>query len=90
MTEGNPIVHHRWRQVDKHEDAPPEKVELTIPQPVVVEQYYKANGLIDSHNCCRTDDLMIDQKIGVHEWSTRVNLSICSMCVVDSWRLFHL
>ena len=61
---------------------------LTIRQPNVAEVYYPYCADIDRHNRCRKDNLRLEHKYGTHNWSTRVNLSILRMCVVDSWMLF--
>ena len=43
---------------------------------------------IDRHIRCRQQDLNMDKKFRVKRWSTRVNISILSLCIVDSWLLF--
>ena len=75
-------------KIQKHRNADPVKVEIEIPQPVVVQNYYTANGMIDSHKRCRSDDLMVERKIKVHNWDQRLNLTIFSICVVD--QISHL
>jgi hypothetical protein len=82
---GRAYTRHRWRQVSNQPNAAPERVELEIPQPQAAELYYDACGMIDRHNRCRQDDLMLERKLGTMDWSMRVNTSLLGMCIVDAW-----
>jgi hypothetical protein len=62
---------------------------FTIPQPKIAEMYYSTYGAIDRHNRLCQDDLRIEKKIKTKDWSRRVNLSIFSMIVVDTWLVFN-
>jgi len=75
----------RWRQVGDHA----ERLVPTVPQPLVVETYYKFCAQIDRHNCCRKDNLRLEYKLVSHYWSMLVNLSLSVMCVVDAWLLYE-
>lgn len=90
LDEGEPYNRFRWRQVDVEDNAPPTRVQLTIPQPKAAELYYSACGMIDRHNRCRQDDLSIEKKLGTLDWSMRVNLSLLGMCIVDAWYAWNL
>ena len=57
-------------------------------QPQLVEQYYSACPAIDRHNRCRQDDLAMERKIQVKDWDKRVNLTLLSVCIVDSWLVY--
>ena len=70
--------HNRWHQVSLELDALPENMELTIPQPKAMEVYYQICNVIDQHNQHRQDNL----------WDMRVNLTIFSMIVVDTWLVY--
>jgi hypothetical protein len=50
---------------------------------------YTTCGVIDRINRLCQDDLRIDKKIETKDWSRRVNLSIFSMIVVDTWSVFN-
>jgi hypothetical protein len=82
---GRAYTRYRWRQVSDEPNAAPERVELEIPQPQAAEIYYDACGMIDRHNRCRQDDLMLERKLGTMDWSMRVNTSVLGMCIVDAW-----
>ena len=41
--------------------------------------------MIDRHNRSRQETLKIERKYGTHNWDMRVNLSIFSIIVVDTW-----
>jgi hypothetical protein len=88
LAEGEPYIRHHWRQVSDELDADPERVELTVPQPQAAEMYYKTCAKIDQHNRDRQATLGIEQKLVTHNWSLRVNLSILSMIVVDTWKVY--
>ena len=90
LANGVPYSRERWRQVDvTTPNAPPERVELTIPQPKAAEIYYSTCASIDQHNRARQDDLMLERKLGTHDWSKRLNSSLLAMCIVDAWLAFH-
>jgi len=89
ISNGSDFVRHRWRQVDPTPDADPERVELRVPQPKASEIYYGACGLIDQHNRHRQSTLAIETKLPTKKWDMRVNLSILSMIIVDSWMVFE-
>ena len=61
---GKTYSRKRWRQEDEEEDAPPNKVELFVPQPKAAEKYYSTCGLIDQHNRHHQDTLMLERKMG--------------------------
>ena len=69
-------------------DALPENVELTIPQPKATEVYYRTCGVIDQHNQHRQDNLKTEKKLEMKKWDMRVNLTIFSMIVVDTWLVY--
>jgi hypothetical protein len=56
-----------------------------VPQPKAAEVYYEACAMIDRHNRHRQDTLGIENKLVTQNWSMRVNLTVFSMIVVDSW-----
>ena len=88
MQEGKPQERERWRQLVTDLTTPPTKVHLVVPQPVAAEVYYDACGKIDQHNRDRQATLGLERKFRTHDWSMRVNMSILSMCLVDSWRIW--
>ena len=83
-----PYSRNRWRQVSLELDALPENVELTIPQPKAAEVYYRTCGVIDQHNRHRQDNLKTEKKLETKKWDMRVNLTIFSMIVVDTWLVY--
>ena len=88
LDSGIPYSQNRWRQVSLELDALPENVELTIPQPKVTEVYYRTFGVIDQHNRHRQDNLKTEKKLEMKKWDMRVNLTIFSMIVVDTWLVY--
>ena len=85
LQEGTPYFRDRWRQVDKDDtEADPEKVQVVVPQPKAAKCYYSCCSKIDQHNRDRQDTLGIEQKLWTHDWSFCVNMSILSLCFVDS------
>jgi hypothetical protein len=45
---------------------------------------------IDQHSRSRQADLAIEHKLGTHDWSKRVNLSIFGMIVVDAMLVYKI
>ena len=88
LDSGVPYSRNRWRQVSLELDALPENVELTIPQPKAAEVYYRTCGVIDQHNRHRQDNLKTEKKLETKKWDMRVNLTIFSMIVVDTWLVY--
>ncbi len=81
---GNTIYRERWSRVDNESRLI--TTETAIPN--VAELYYQAASQIDRHNRCRQDDLRLEKKFRVREWSTRVNTSLLAICIVDAWLLY--
>lgn len=65
-------------------DEGPQYVQLSIPQPNVVQMHYISSAAIDQHNRCRQDDLMLQRKLGTHRWDFRLNCSLIGMITVDA------
>jgi Transposase IS4 len=86
--EGQPQVRHRWRQLVSDLTTPPTCIEVVVPQTAITELYFAACGKIDQHNRDRQATLGLERKFKTHDWSMRVNMSILSMCIVDSWRVW--
>jgi Transposase IS4 len=85
---GKEIRRYRWRQVDKSPNAEPERMEIKIPQPLVVQTYYDSCQMIDRHNRQRQDSLDIEKKVQTVRWEKRVNLGLFGMMVVDAYHLY--
>jgi hypothetical protein len=85
---GKTYSRNRWRQEDEEQDAPPNRVELFVPQPEAAEVYYSTCGLIDQHNRSRQDTLMLERKVKTHDWAKRVNMSLFAMIVVDTYLVY--
>ena len=88
LDSGVPYSRNRWRQVSLELDALPENVELTILQPKAAEVYYRTCGVIDQHYRHRQDNLKTEKKLETKKWDMRVNLTIFSMIVVDTWLVY--
>ena len=88
LDSGAPYSRNRWCQVSLELDALPENIELTIPQPKAAEVYYRTCGVIDQHNRHRQDNLKTEKKLETKKWDMRVNLTIFSMIVVDTWLVY--
>jgi len=81
---GTPIFRERYRS--RNGRTWKEEIDIQIPQ--VCETYYATCSQVDRHNRCRQDDLMLEKKFEVKEWSARVNTSLLAICVVDAWKLY--
>jgi hypothetical protein len=88
LAPGTPYTRSRLRQVSVEPNAPPEVVELTVPQPQAAEINNSACGMIDRYNRCRQDDLQLERKVKTMPSWRRVNLFILGMCVVDAYLVF--
>ena len=88
LDSGIPYSHNRWCQVSLELDALPENVELTILQPKATEVCYQTCGVIDQHNRHRQDNLKTKKKLETKKWDMRVNQTIFSMIVVDTWLVY--
>jgi hypothetical protein len=74
--------------VDQQPNAEPEYVFQLIEQPKAAELYYTSAAKIDQHNRSRQDDLGIERKLVTTKWHKRVNLTIFSMILVDSYLVY--
>jgi hypothetical protein len=70
----------RWRQINSWL----QRVTFQIKQPLIAELYYDCCAMIDRHNRCRQDDLMLERKFVTMDWSVRVGHSLLGMIIVDS------
>ena len=84
---------HSWPLMVTHYDievyADAKIVEVSVAQPKAAEFYYSACGNIDQHNRHRKDTLKLENKLKVHDWSKRVNMTLFAMMVVDVWLAFN-
>ena len=83
--QGLPVVRERWRQIE----GEAQRITTTTTCPEMLQTYYGVCSMIDRHNRCRQDDLRMEKKVETKDWSFRVNFSLLSICVVDSWLLFN-
>ena len=81
---GQMIYRERWRRVGNVTKKVITETRITD----VCQTYFSAASQIDRHNRCRQDDLKLEKKFEVHEWSMRVNTSLLAMCIVDAWLLY--
>ncbi|KAI2496728.1 Transposase IS4 [Fragilaria crotonensis] len=91
LAEGSPYKRQRWRQLEDanaDEQADPQLVDLVVPQPKAAEVYYETCAVIDRHNRHRQDTLGIENKLVTQNWSMRVNMTVLSMIIVDTWLAF--
>ena len=56
-----------------------------IDQPKSCELYYACCAMVDRHNRCRQADLKLERKLVTKDWSKRLNISLLSICIVDTW-----
>lgn len=85
---GKEINRWRWWQCDETPNATPERENILLPQPQVVQVYYDGASKIDQHNHHRQDSLNLEKKLQMNAWERRTNVSIFAMIVVDSFYLF--
>ena len=81
---GSSIYRERWRRVGNESRRTTTETQI----PSIAETYYMAASQIDRHNRCRQDDLKLEKKFLVKEWSQRVNTSLLAICIVDAWLLY--
>jgi Transposase IS4 len=82
MAEGTPQTRDHWRQVEKDKFSLLVKQTISVPQPKATEIYYSTCGKIDQHNRDRQATLGLERQIKTHDWASRVNMSILSMCIL--------
>ena len=80
MSEDLPNIRQRLRQEDEEPNAEPERLTLVIDQPKACELYYACCAMVD-----RQADLKLERKLVTKDWSKRLNISLLSICIVDTW-----
>jgi hypothetical protein len=68
VVEGAMYGRTRWRQLE----GSAQRVTVEVKQPHVAELYYNLSSVIDRHNHCRQNDLILERKCQTHDWSVRV------------------
>ena len=58
-----------------------------IDQPKACELYYTCYAMVDRHNRCRQADLKL-KKMVTKYWSKIINISLLSVCIVDTWFVY--
>ena len=81
---GERISRTRWHQ----RDGSAQSINISFSQPHAIEIYYSVCAKIDQHNCCRQDILNMEKRIETQSWAFRVNTSLLSMIIVDSWLVY--
>ena len=66
----------------------PIKVALEIPQQICSKLYYDGCFKIDHHNRKQQDNLKLKKKLGTHDLSKRVDMSLFGMLVVDTYIMY--
>jgi hypothetical protein len=89
LSDGTLIVRTRWRQIGDDPEADPTRVELIIAQPKAAEIYYSVCAKIDQHNHDWQYTLILERKLVTNDWSTRLNLSILAVILVNSWHVYN-
>ena len=88
LAPGVPYTRQRWQQVSHIPNVPPELVEIAVHQPKAAEVYYNTCAVIDRHNQCQQDNLMLEKKLKTKEWSLCVNMSLLAIIIVDTWLVY--
>ena len=47
--------------------------------------YYTCCAIVDRHHHCRHVDLKLERKLASQDWAKRINISILSICILDTW-----
>ena len=81
---GSAIYRERWNR----KNGVTSKEQITVSIPDVCEKYYDTCFQIDIHNRCRQDDLKLEEKFEVKDWSTRVSNTLLGLCIVYVWKLY--
>ena len=68
LEEGRAYERWQWRQISDEPNAPPQLVDLVVPQPRAAEIYYSVCGKIDQHNRSRQDTLKLETKLEMKCW----------------------
>ena len=85
MSDGKPNIRQRLRQESEEDNAEPNNITLIIDQPKGCALYYNYCAMVDRHNRCRQKKLSLERKLVTRDWSKRINISLLSICIVDSW-----
>jgi len=72
-----------WRQLG----GGAERVAAPVLQAEVDEFYWGCCAQIYFHNRSLRDDLRLEHKLGTHDWSHRVDLSLLGVCSGEAWLL---
>ena len=84
MSDGEPNIRQRLRQESEEDNAEHDNMTLIIDQPKAYELYYNCCAMIDRHTNCRQKYLSLERKLVTRDWSERINISLLSICIVDS------
>ena len=78
-----------WQQVAEIlMNSDPEIVEISVPQPLAVENYYDVCASVDQHNQSQQDNLQFVRKIHTKSWEKQVNFSNLTIAIVNAWYMY--
>ena len=84
-SDGEPKIRRSLRQESEEVNADPDNITLIIDQPKTCEYYYNYCSMVDHHIRCRQADLRLKRKLVTRYLSKRINISLLSICFVDTW-----
>ena len=90
LANGVPYSRERWRQVDVTTPTHHLNASSLQSRNRRLRRYTIVRVLrLTSTTVLRQDDLMLERKLGTHDWSKHLNSSLLAMCIVDAWLEFH-
>ena len=85
LSEGLPNIRSRLPQEIEEPDAKPKSLTLVTDQPQACKLYYNWCVVVDRHNRCRQIDLKLETKLVTKNSSKRINMSLLSICIINTW-----
>jgi len=76
-------------KIKKRRNVEGDEVEIVVPTPLIVKEYFSFSHKVDLHNRMRQGELALERNIGSRKWQDRLAHTLLGMIMVDAFLMYH-